>query len=87
MMIARLGRADEAEAAAQKATLAADEIGPLSVDTDTPFGPMTHLAPIVRLSETPTRWTRPAVPLGTHAAAWENGKRGQEPLAKAETAA
>jgi len=85
MMIARLGRAGEAEAAAQKATLAADEIGPLSVATDTPFGRMTHLAPIVKLSETPARWAFPVVPLGTHAAAWENGKRGQEPFANAET--
>jgi len=75
MMIGRLGRADEAEAAAQKPTLPADEIGPLTVETDTPFGRMTHLAPIVRLSETPAWWTLPAVPLGTHAAAWENGKR------------
>ena len=38
-------------------------------------GRMMHLAPIVRLSETPAWWTLPAVPLGTHAAAWENGKR------------
>jgi len=36
----------------------------------TPWGAMTHQAPILRLSETPARWTRPVVPLGTHEPVW-----------------
>jgi hypothetical protein len=38
--------------------------------SETPFGTIRHVAPAARLSETPPRWTRPAVPLGTHAAEW-----------------
>jgi crotonobetainyl-CoA:carnitine CoA-transferase CaiB-like acyl-CoA transferase len=38
--------------------------------TDTPGGRLHHLAPVVRLSETPPRWSRPAVPLGYHEPVW-----------------
>jgi crotonobetainyl-CoA:carnitine CoA-transferase CaiB-like acyl-CoA transferase len=38
--------------------------------SDTPMGRLGHLAPVVRLSETPPRWARPSVPLGHHAAEW-----------------
>ena len=47
-----------------------DEIGEFLVESETGFGPMTHLRPAVRLSATPTRWSRPVVPLGTHAPRW-----------------
>jgi crotonobetainyl-CoA:carnitine CoA-transferase CaiB-like acyl-CoA transferase len=39
-------------------------------ETSTPFGKLRHLKPATRLSATPTGWALPAVPLGTHAAAW-----------------
>jgi hypothetical protein len=39
--------------------------------SETPLGPLTHLAPALRMSATPPRWERPAVPLGHHAATWE----------------
>ena len=38
--------------------------------TATPMGRLHHLAPVLRLSETPTRWARPSVPLGYHEPAW-----------------
>jgi hypothetical protein len=31
---------------------------------------LRHLAPVVQMSETRARWTRPPVPLGTHPACW-----------------
>ena len=37
---------------------------------DTPVGRLHHLAPVVRLSETPPRWARPSVPLGYNEPAW-----------------
>ena len=40
------------------------------VESDTPLGRLRHLAPAVRMSETPTCWTRPAPPIGHHLPAW-----------------
>ena len=40
--------------------------------TPTPFGVLRHVRPAARLSETPARWTRPPVPLGTDAPAWDH---------------
>jgi len=50
--------------------LPADEIARLTSETQTPLGRLLHLAPIVRMSETKARWTRPPVPLGTHPPRW-----------------
>lgn len=47
-----------------------DELKPWLTKEDSGFGPLTHLRPPVTLSETPARWTRPTVPLGTDEAAW-----------------
>jgi crotonobetainyl-CoA:carnitine CoA-transferase CaiB-like acyl-CoA transferase len=41
-----------------------------SMTSDTPAGRLQHLAPVVRLSETPPRWARPTVPLGYHRPVW-----------------
>ena len=38
--------------------------------SDTPVGQLHHLGPVVRLSETPPRWARPAVPLGYNEPRW-----------------
>jgi len=46
------------------------EIERWSTTSDTPFGLLQHLAPVMQLSETPGRWTRPTVPLGYHEPAW-----------------
>ncbi|HEU5195661.1 MAG TPA: CoA transferase [Methylomirabilota bacterium] len=47
-----------------------DEIARWTITSETPMGRLHHLAPVVRLSETPPRWARPSVPLGHHAPAW-----------------
>jgi crotonobetainyl-CoA:carnitine CoA-transferase CaiB-like acyl-CoA transferase len=41
-----------------------------SMTSNTPVGRLQHLAPVVRLSETPPRWARPMVPLGYHQPVW-----------------
>ena len=50
--------------------LTLDAVQDLIADMDTPFGRLRHVVPAARLSETPAFWSRPAVPLGTHPAAW-----------------
>ena len=35
-----------------------------------PYGMLTHLAPVAQLSETPARWDRPSVPLGHDRPEW-----------------
>ena len=51
------------------------EIDPLlieeiTLETQTPYGKMKHLGPVLRLSDTPARWVLPSSPLGTHDAVW-----------------
>ncbi|HEU4644021.1 MAG TPA: CoA transferase [Burkholderiales bacterium] len=41
-----------------------------TMETQSPAGVITHLKPVVQMSETPTFWTRPPVPLGYHRAEW-----------------
>ncbi len=48
----------------------AEQLQSLIMQHDSPRGRVTHLAPAVHLSETPTHWTRPAVARGSHAAEW-----------------
>lgn len=50
--------------------LTLEDVADLLTDADTPFGRLRHVVPAARLSETPAFWSRPAVPLGTHPAAW-----------------
>jgi hypothetical protein len=50
--------------------LPANELQALLTQHDSPIGRLTHLAPVVQLSETPARWTRPAVPRGHHRPVW-----------------
>jgi crotonobetainyl-CoA:carnitine CoA-transferase CaiB-like acyl-CoA transferase len=47
-----------------------DELRGLYMETESPAGKLSHLKPAVRMSETPPRWDRPAVPLGHHAPEW-----------------
>jgi len=49
------------------------EIGSIEeflVTSETPFGRLRHFRPTVRMTETPTSWARPPVPLGSHPARW-----------------
>jgi hypothetical protein len=41
-----------------------------STVSETPAGWLRHLKPVVKLSETQPRWTRPSVPLGYHRPEW-----------------
>jgi hypothetical protein len=50
--------------------LAPQRVAPFLTRSDTPFGRLLHLGPIVEMSATPARWERPTVPLGTHAPEW-----------------
>ena len=42
----------------------------LTMQTPSPAGAITHLKPVVQLSETPARWERPPAPLGHHRPEW-----------------
>jgi len=48
----------------------AQEPAGLVMETQSPAGLITHLKPVVQLSETPARWERPPVPLGHHRPEW-----------------
>jgi hypothetical protein len=50
--------------------LSAEQVRPFLVRSETAWGTLSHLGPIVELSETPARWALPTVPLGTHAPEW-----------------
>ena len=65
MWIDSLGRCEAAGSG-----LTAEDVAPLLTQSETPFGVVTHLAPVLGLSETPPRWELPTVPLGTHEARW-----------------
>jgi crotonobetainyl-CoA:carnitine CoA-transferase CaiB-like acyl-CoA transferase len=41
-----------------------------TMETSSPAGLITHLKPVVQLSDTPPFWARPPVPLGHHEARW-----------------
>jgi len=50
--------------------LTLEAVQDLLADMDSPFGRLRHVRPAARFSETPALWSRPTVPLGTHAPAW-----------------
>jgi hypothetical protein len=64
------GEVPEAALASVPKEFPADDIARWSTTSDTPGGRLTHLAPVVRMSETPPRWARPSVPLGYHEPVW-----------------
>ncbi len=48
------------------------EAAALQMDSDTAYGPIRHLAPVVRFSETVPGWSRPSPALGADRAEWLN---------------
>lgn len=42
------------------------------IRTESAWGPLTRLGPILRMSETPPHWSRPPVPLGQDPPRWES---------------
>jgi crotonobetainyl-CoA:carnitine CoA-transferase CaiB-like acyl-CoA transferase len=53
-----------------KAARGLPPIGPLQTTSQTPQGPLRHLAPVVRLSGVDVRWRRGSVPLGHDEPVW-----------------
>ena len=47
-----------------------DSIRDLMMQTDTPWGRLSHLAPVLHLSETPPIWSSPPVPLEHDSPTW-----------------
>ncbi len=50
--------------------VSSDHIADITLITDTPYGEMKHLGPILAMSETSPCWRLPSSPLGTHKAEW-----------------
>lgn len=68
--IVDLGEVDAAAARDAAEEFTAEELDRWSTVSQTPSGPLRHLGPVVRLSETAPRWARPSVPLGYHKPKW-----------------
>ena len=64
--VRNLGRIDGLD----RPDLGFDQVRDCREDTDSGFGRLTAVRHSAVLSETPPRWVRPSVPLGTHAPAW-----------------
>ncbi len=47
-----------------------ESVDDLCTETQTALGRLKHLRPALEMSETPPRWERPVVPLGTHPPVW-----------------
>ena len=65
-----LGEVPSEAARAAAPDFTAEELERWSTVTETPAGTLRHLAPVVRMPETPPFWVRPSVPLGYHQAVW-----------------
>ena len=67
MFIYRQGKVGLGDGAAE---LSAAELDELRIESQTHGGPLRHLGPVLRMSETPGRWDRPTPKLGSGAAVW-----------------
>jgi len=68
--ITDFGNLADAAIAGVPAELPAQEIERLTTEIAAPAGRVRHLKPVLAMSETPPRWTRPPVPAGYHPARW-----------------
>ena len=64
------GQVPEAELKDVPGEFTPAELERWSMTSHTPVGRLHHLGPVLRLSETPPRWSRPTVPLGYHQPVW-----------------
>ena len=64
------GQVPEAELRDVSEEFTAEEIKRWSTASDVPAGRLSHLAPVLQLSETTPHWVRPTVPLGHHDPVW-----------------
>jgi crotonobetainyl-CoA:carnitine CoA-transferase CaiB-like acyl-CoA transferase len=65
--IRNLGRVDDGLAAPDPGY---EQVADLLETTDSGFGALTAVRHAAQLSQTPARWIRPSMPLGSHRAAW-----------------
>jgi len=68
--ITDFGKLGDEEIAGVPGELPAQEIERLTAEIDAPAGRVRHLRPVLAMSETQPRWTRPPVPAGYHRACW-----------------
>jgi hypothetical protein len=68
--MADLGEVPEAALGQVPDEFSAAELDGWSMTSQTPSGPLRHLKPVVRMSETQPFWARPSVPLGYHRPVW-----------------
>ena len=64
------GLLEPSEYARLPTELPVDELQSLLMNHESPIGRITHLAPVVQMSETPARWARPSAPRGYHQPVW-----------------
>jgi crotonobetainyl-CoA:carnitine CoA-transferase CaiB-like acyl-CoA transferase len=64
------GQVPESELRGVAKDFSNQELERWSMTSETPIGSLRHLGPVVRLSETPARWSRPSSPLGYHQPVW-----------------
>ena len=64
------GQVHEGELADVPGEFPSQDVEGWTMVSETPTGRLRHLAPVLKLSETPPRWERPAVPLGHNEAVW-----------------
>ncbi|MGE0423290.1 MAG: CoA transferase [Reyranellaceae bacterium] len=65
-----IGGLGTVDASSARTELTDEEIAAITMETDGPFGRLRHLKPVVRLSETPGFYARPAEPLGSSRPEW-----------------
>lgn len=68
--VKRLGRLAPEHDARDMPDPTVENVTDLTIETESAFGRIRHLAPAVTLSETRPFWAQPPVPLGTHEPVW-----------------
>lgn len=66
----RLGRFGASEDARNLPDPSLQDVMDLTMETESEFGKIRHLAPAITLSETPSFWATPPVPLASHPPTW-----------------
>ena len=66
----RLGRFGPSEDARDMPDPGLQDVMDLTMETESSFGIIRHLAPAITLSETPSFWATPPVPLASHLPVW-----------------
>lgn len=72
--IQSLGRVDADEVSSAR-RLAPDDLQTWMTDSESAFGSIRHVAPVLRMSETQPHWVRTTAPYGTHSSSWPERAR------------